>query len=56
LEDSFTVRNVSRRVCSWNVPGVSAVGTAVQVSRGETASDVALRIPYLSQLRNLETG
>ncbi len=52
--DSLTVRNVSRTVCSWNVPGVSAVGTAAQVSGGETASDVAVRMPYWSQLRYLQ--
>jgi hypothetical protein len=47
------VRNVSRSVCSWNVPGVSAVGMARKFSSGETASVEADRTPYLSHPRYL---
>lgn len=47
------VMKVSRRVCSWNVPGVSAVGMTLKHSRGDMASDVADRAPILSQARYL---
>lgn len=36
-----------------NVPGVSGVGIGTKVSNGEIASRVAVRMPYLSQLRYL---
>lgn len=32
---------------------MSAVGTSVKDSSGETASETALKMPYLSQPRNL---
>jgi hypothetical protein len=51
--DGLMVRNVSRRVCIWNVPGVSAVGIERKDSRGDTASVLADNIPNLSQLRYL---
>jgi hypothetical protein len=47
------VRKVSRRVWIWKVPGVSAVGRRVKDSSGEMASDVAVRMPILSQERYL---
>lgn len=47
------VTNVSRRVCSWKVLGVSAVAMTLKHSRGEMASDVADRKPILSQARYL---
>lgn len=50
----LSVRNVSRRVWIWKVPGVSAVGMERKDSRGDTASVLAERIPNLSQLRYLE--
>lgn len=49
----LTVRNVSRGVWIWKVPGVSAVGIVRNDSNGETASVLAERIPYLSQLKYL---
>lgn len=57
LEDvvGLRVRKVSRRVWIWKVPGVSAVGMERKDSRGDTASVLAERIPYLSQLRYLDT-
>lgn len=51
--DGRIVRNVSRSVWIWNVPGVSAVGRIEKVSSGEMASAVAVRRPILSQLRYL---
>jgi hypothetical protein len=48
------VRKVSRRVWIWKVPGVSAVGMRVKDSSGEMASDVAVRMPILSQERYLQ--
>ena len=48
------VRSVSRRVWSWKVPGVSAVGMTLKDSRGDTASEAAESIPILSQERYLE--
>lgn len=53
LLGAFMVRNVSRRVCSWKVPGVSPVGITLKDSRGDTASEVAERRPILSQERYL---
>jgi hypothetical protein len=47
------VRKVSRRVCIWKVPGVSAVGRMEKVSSGVMASDAAVRAPILSQERYL---
>lgn len=47
------VMSVSRIVCSWKVPGVSAVAMRLKDSRGETASDVADRMPILSHARYL---
>lgn len=35
---------------------MSAVGTSVKDSSGETASETALKMPYLSQPRNLVMG
>jgi hypothetical protein len=52
--EGLTVRNVSRNVCIRNVPGASAVGMERKDSRGDTASVLADRRPYLSQLRYLE--
>jgi len=52
--EGLIVRNVSRRVWIWNVPGVSAVGIERKDSRGDTASVFAERMPYLSQLRYLD--
>lgn len=51
--DGLMVRNVSRRVCNWKVPGVSAVGIQLKDSRGDTASVLADIMPYLSQLKYL---
>lgn len=51
--EGLTVKNVSRNVKIWNVPGESAVGTDRNDSRGDTASVFADRIPYLSQLKYL---
>lgn len=49
------VIKVSCKVCSWNVPGVLELGSAMTLkhSSGETASEVADRAPILSQARNL---
>lgn len=51
--EGLMVRNVSRSVCIWNVPGVSAVGMARNDSRGDTASVFAENSPNLSQLKYL---
>lgn len=51
--EGLIVRNVSRRVWIWNVPGVSAVGIERKDSSGDTASVFADRMPYLSQLKYL---
>lgn len=53
LFGALMVRNVSRRVWIWNVPGVSAVGIMLKDSRGDTASDVADNRPILSHDRYL---
>ena len=51
--DGLMVKNVSRRVCIWKVPGVSAVGIERKDSRGDTASVLADNCPILSQLKYL---
>lgn len=51
--DGLIVKKVSRNVCIWNVPGVSAVGIQWNVSSGDMASVVADNMPYLSQLKYL---
>jgi hypothetical protein len=53
--EGFIIRNVSRNVWIWNVPGVSAVGIERNDSRGDTASVLADKSPYLSQPRYLHT-
>ena len=52
-EDSLIVIKVSLWVCSWNVPGVSAVAMILNDSRGDTASDKAESCPILSHERYL---
>jgi hypothetical protein len=52
--DSAVVKNVSCRVCNWKVPGVSGVTITFHVSGGAMASEVAERMPYLSQARYLD--
>ena len=51
--DGLMVKNVSLKVCNWKVPGVSAVGIVRKDSSGDTASVLAERSPYLSELRYL---
>jgi hypothetical protein len=51
--DGLMVMKVSRRDWIWNVPGVSAVAMRLNVSTGETASEVADSRPILSQARYL---
>ena len=52
--DGLMVKNVSRKVCIWNVPGVSAVAIARKDSRGDTAEVVAESMPKLSQVKYLQ--
>ena len=51
--DARTVKNVSRKVWIWKVPGVSKVGIMVKDSREVMASELAVKRPILSQLRYL---
>jgi hypothetical protein len=53
--DGLMVKNVSRKVWIWNVPGVSVVGIARKDSSGEIASVVADGIPYLSHPKYLRS-
>lgn len=51
--ESSSVRKVSRAVWREKVEGLSGTGIAVKDSAGDMAVEVAVRMPYLSQLRYL---
>jgi hypothetical protein len=53
VEDSSTVKNRSRAVCREKAEGLSGTGTAMKDSSGEMAVALALKMPYLSQVRYL---
>ena len=53
LESFVRVRNLSRWVWMFMVPGVSGDAMHMKDSSGEMASRVAERMPNLSQLRYL---
>lgn len=55
-EESLTVRNWSRAVWSEKADGLSGTGMTTKDSSGEMAVALALRMPYLSQLRYLNTA
>jgi hypothetical protein len=55
VDDSSTVKNRPRAVCREKADGLSGTGMAMKDSSGEMAVALALRMPYLSQLRYLHT-